>query len=144
MRKVILSALIVVAAVLVQHGSAFAFAKGEQDCAKCHTINADQAKEVLKGLIPDVKVLDVQPGPINGIWEVAMEAGGKKGILYIDYAKKKVIAGNIFDINKRINFTKESFDKINKVDLSLIPFDKALVMGDKTAKYKVVVFDDPD
>ncbi len=144
MRKVILSALVVFAAVLMQYDFAASFAKGEQDCTKCHTINADQAREVLKGLIPDIKVLDLKPGPINGIWEVAMEAGGKKGILYLDYAKKKVIAGNIFDIEKRINFTKESFDKINKVDVSSIPLEKALVMGDKNAKYKVVVFDDPD
>lgn len=133
------------AAILVlQVGAAHAYAKGEQDCTKCHTMNADQAKEVLKDFIPDVKILEILPGPIAGLWEVDVDAGGRKAVVYVDFSKKKVVAGNVFDMAKRVNLTKESFDKINKVDLSLIPYDKALLMGSKDAKFKVAVFDDPD
>jgi thiol:disulfide interchange protein DsbC len=131
-------------AFLLFNGDAFAFAKGEQDCAKCHTLDAAQAKDVLVGLIPDVKILEVRLGPINGLWEVAAETGGRKNIIYIDYSKKKVIAGNIFDINTRTSHTQESFNRISKVDLSAFPYENSLVMGDVKAKYRVVVFDDPD
>lgn len=131
---------------MFQAGAAQAFdPKGGQDCTKCHTLNSEEAAGALKTLAPDIKILEVKAGPIQGLWEVALEAGGRKGILYLDYSKKKVIInGNIVDLQTKTSFTKESFDKINKVDLSLIPYDKALVMGEKDAKLKVAVFDDPD
>lgn len=144
MRKFLLLIMAASLALLSLDERAFAFSKGEQDCAKCHTLDAAQAKDLLDDLIPDVKVLEVRQGPINGLWEVAAESGGRKNILYVDYSKKKVIAGNIFDINTRTSHTQESFNRINKVDISAFPFENSLVMGDKNAKHRIVVFDDPD
>jgi thiol:disulfide interchange protein DsbC len=144
MKKILLSALTIGLAIAAGNGDAYAFAKGEQDCTKCHTLNAEQAKEVLKEIIPDVKILDIQNGPINGLWEVSMESGAKKGVLYIDYSKKNLVAGNIVGIKTKTNYTQQSFDKINKIDYSSIPLENSLVMGDKDAKYKLIVFDDPD
>ena len=151
MRKIILLFFIGAFMVFSGHGNAYAFPKGEdQDCSKCHTLNAEQAKEVLKELIPDVKILGVQNGPINGLWEVSMESAAKKGILYIDYSKKNIIAGNIVGIKTKTNYTQIAYEKINpppppvKIDYSAIPLENSLVMGDKNAKYKIIVFDDPD
>ncbi len=124
-------------------GTALAFDKCDQDCTKCHTFTSDQASALLKSVIPDIKIIEVKAGPLNGLWEVAMEAGGRKGILYVDYNQKKVIAGNIFDIQTRTNYTQESFNRINKVDYAAIPLDNSVVMGDKDAKIKIIVFDDP-
>ncbi len=145
MKKFILLLSAVVLASLINQGNAHAFAKGaEQECIKCHTINSEQAKEVLKGLAPDVKILQIQAGPVNGFWEVGIESGGRKNIVYIDFSKKKVIVGNIIDAQTKASYTKTSFDKINKVDVSQIPLENSIVLGPKDAKYKIVVFDDPD
>ena len=153
MRKItllIIPLLFIAFVVFSGNGTAYAFPKEGQDCTKCHTLNAEQAKEVLKELIPDVKILDVKNGPIKGLWEVSMESGAKKGILYVDYSKKKIIAGNIVDIKTKTNYTQIAFEKINpppppvKIDYSAIPLENSLVMGDKNAKYKIIVFDDPD
>jgi thiol:disulfide interchange protein DsbC len=144
MKKLIISALTIGLAVTAGYQNVSAYAKGDQDCTKCHTLNADQAKDVLKELIPDVKVMEVKDGPINGLWEVSMESGSKKGIMYIDYSKKNLIAGNILGIKTKTNYTQISHEKINKVDVSSIPLDNALIMGDKNAKNKVIVFSDPD
>jgi thiol:disulfide interchange protein DsbC len=144
MRRSLLLIIAVTLALLSLNEDAFSFAKGEQDCTKCHTLDAAQAKDVLSGLIPDVKILEVRQGPINGLWEVAAESGGRKNIIYVDYSKKKVIAGNIFDIKTRTSYTQESHNRINKVDISTFPYENSLVMGDEKAKYRVVVFDDPD
>jgi thiol:disulfide interchange protein DsbC len=150
MRKVIFIMAIIIAAVLSRYEYSSAFAKGDKDCAKCHTLNAEQAKEALKELIPDVKILGIQSGPINGLWEVSMESGGKKGILYIDYSKNNIIAGNILGIKTKTNFTQIAYEKINpppppvKIDYSSIPLENSLVMGDKNAKHKIIVFDDPE
>ncbi len=144
MKKLLITALTIGLAVFAGYQDASAYSKGEQDCTKCHTLNADQAKDVLKEIIPDVKVLDVQNGPVNGLWEVSMESGSKKGILYLDYSKKNLFAGRIIGIKSKTDFTNIAMEKINKVDVSSIPLDNALVMGDRNAKNKVIVFSDPD
>jgi len=122
----------------------YAFTKGEQDCTKCHSLNSEQAKKNLDELVPDLKILNVQKGPIDGLWEIGFDSNGKKGILYLDYSLKKVIAGNILELSTKTNLTQESFLKINKVDFSLVPYENALILGDKKAKYKVAVFSDPE
>ena len=143
MRKFLFILIAFFIALASRYGNAFAFDKCDQDCIKCHTMNAEEAKEVLQGLIPNVKIIEVRQGPLNGLWEVGIEAGGKKNIIYIDFSKKKVIAGNLIDIKTKTNQTQESFQRINKVDFSSIPLDNSVIMGDKDAKYKVIVFDDP-
>ena len=68
----------------------------------------------------------------------------RKNIVYLDYSKKKIIIGNVIELQTKTNLTRESLDRINKVDLSQVPLENSLVMGDKDAKYKIVVFDDPE
>jgi thiol:disulfide interchange protein DsbC len=135
--------LLVLGIASLRPGVAGAFDKCSQDCAKCHTMSKDQAATLLKGLIPDIKIIDVKVSPVNGLWEIGMENQGKKGILYVDFSQKKIIAGNIFDIATKTNYTQESFQKINKVDYASIPLDNSVVIGDKNAKTKIIVFDDP-
>ena len=75
------------------------------------------------------------------------EAGGA----CLPYAEKissgvspQATGGNIVDIKTNVNLTDESFQNINKVDITQIRLTDALLMGDEKAKYKVIVFDDPD
>jgi len=132
-------------ALLIKYGDAHAFAKGaEQECIKCHTLNAEEAKDILQTLAPGVKILGINPAPVNGLWELGIESGGQKNIVYLDFSKKKIILGNVLEIKTKANLTKESFAKINRVDISQVPLTNSLVMGDKDAKYKIVVFDDPE
>ena len=116
--------------------------------AKGDTLNAEEARAILNELIPNVKIIHVKQSPVAGLWEVAVDMGGKKAIVYLDHAKKHIISpitrGEIYDIQAKTSLTQESFQKINKVDVSKIPLKDALVLGDKTAKNKIIVFDDPD
>jgi thiol:disulfide interchange protein DsbC len=136
MRKKIWS-LIFVLFALVAMGSHACAAKGD-------TLNAEEAKSILSELIPNVKIIHAKQSAVAGLWEIGIDAGGKKSIVYLDHAKKYVIAGNLIDIKTKANLTQESFQKINKVDVSQIPLKDAVVLGDKTAKHKVIVFSDPD
>jgi len=116
-----------------------------QACAaKGDTLNAEEAKSILSELIPNVKIIHAKQSAVAGLWEIGIDAGGKKSIVYLDHAKKYVIAGNLIDIKSKTNLTQESFQKINKVDVSMIPLKDAIVLGEKTAKNKVIVFSDPD
>ena len=82
--------------------------------------------------------------PVKGLWEVDIDAAGKKGPLYVDFSKKYLISGAVVSIKDKKNLTQERLTELNKVDVSKIPLDDALVMGDKDAKHRVIVFDDPD
>lgn len=114
------------------------------DCAKCHILKSDEAQALLKDAIPELKILSVGQGPVKGLWEVVLQSGSRKGILYVDYSKKNFFSGSIVDIKGRKNLTQERFEEFNKVDVSKIPLDDALVVGDKGAKYKVIIFSDPE
>jgi thiol:disulfide interchange protein DsbC len=143
MRKLIYASLIISFALFFTTRSVWAFDMCDQNCSKCHSLTAKQAKDTLEKLIPDVKVLEVGKSPIKGLWEVGMETQGRKGIIYIDFSKKKIIAGNIIDLASKVNYTQESFQRINKVDFASIPLKNSIIMGNKDAKHKVVVFIDP-
>jgi thiol:disulfide interchange protein DsbC len=136
--------LFIAALVISGRGHASAFAKCGQDCGKCHSLTVNQAKELFKELGPNIDVLGVHAGPIKGLWEVDIESGGRKNVVYVDFSKKKVIAGNIVDIKTKKSYTQESLQEINKVNFSSIPLDNSVVMGHKDAKHKIIVFDDPE
>ena len=115
-----------------------------QDCSKCHTLNNEEATNLLKNIFPNVKVLEVQPSPMKGFWEVYLESGGRKGLVYVDFLKKYFLSGALVSIADKKNLTQERMTELNRVDVSQIPLDDALVMGDPKAKIRIVAFDDPD
>ena len=135
---------VVMALLLLPVSYSYGFSEKGQDCAKCHTLTKDEAATLMKTFGQDVQILEILMSPIKGMWEVDIEAGGKKGLVYIDFSKKHLVSGSIVSIKDRINLTQDRFTELVKVDVSQIPLDDALVMGEKDAKYKVVVFDDPD
>ena len=129
--------------VLFSFSPSFGFETKGEDCSRCHTLKSEEAKELLKD-IPNLKILEVYPSPVKGFWEVYLESGGRKGLLYVDFSKRYFISGALFSIRDKKNVTQERLNDLNRVDVSQIPVDNALVMGEKDAKYKVVVFDDHD
>lgn len=143
MRKLVL----LISAVLITLATtsySFGFATNGQDCSKCHTLKNDEVKGILKDFVPDMKVLDIKPGPLKGLWEVDFETGGKKSLIYVDFSKKYFVSGALISIKEKRNITQERYTELNKVDVAQIPLNDALVMGDKNAKHRIIVFDDPD
>ena len=122
----------------------YGFEARGQECSKCHTLNKEEAKDLLKNIIPDVVILEVRLSPVKAVWEVDLESRGRKGIVYVDFLKKHFFSGALTSIGEKKNLTQERFIELNKVDLSQIPLDDALVMGDQKASIRVIVFTDPD
>jgi len=118
-------------------------AKG-QDCSKCHTLNNEEAMSLLKDMIPNLKILGVQSSPVKGFYEVYLESGGRKGLIYVDFLKKHFFSGTLVSISERRNLTQERLTELHRVDVSQIPLEDALIMGDPKAKIRIVAFDDPD
>jgi thiol:disulfide interchange protein DsbC len=122
----------------------FAFSAKGQDCAKCHTIKKEEAAALLKKFDQNIVVLAVNKSRVNYLWEVSYESNGKKGVIYIDLPKKHLFTGTLFDLKDKNNITQDSLSELNRVDVSRIPLKDALVLGDKKAKHKVIVFNDPE
>jgi hypothetical protein len=91
----------------------------DQKPASCSQIKKDDILPLLRNLVVDIQILEMSTAPIEGLCEIAIETKGRKGIIYIDPSAQYL-------------------------DVSQIPLDNALVMGDKDAKHRVIVFSDPD
>jgi thiol:disulfide interchange protein DsbC len=122
----------------------YGFSETDKERSQSPNLTVDEALTLLKELDPNVKVVTVKTSPVEGLWEVDIESGGRKVIVYVDFSKKYLISGAIIDLKEKKNLTQERLSEINKVDVSQIPLDDAVVMGDKTAKHRVIVFDDPE
>ena len=142
LRRFLLSCLLV--SYLLPIGYSYGFETRGQECSKCHTFNKEEAQNLLKNVIPDVAILDVRPGPVKGFWEVDFESRGRKAIIYVDFLKKYYFTGALISLTEKKNLTQERFIELSKVDVSQIPLDDALVMGDPKARIRVIVFTDPD
>ena len=129
---------------VVPTGYSYGFEAKGQECSKCHTLNKDEARDLLKNIIPDVVVLDVRLAPVKGVWEVDLESRGRKAIVYVDFLKKHFFSGALVSIGEKKNLTQERFIELNKVDVSQISLENALVMGDPKARIRVIVFTDLD
>jgi len=140
-----LMACLSVAVSLSDDASGFKSSISEgEDCSKCHALTLEEASSIVKSINPDINVIGVTMGPIEGLWEIVIEARGQKGIAYIDFSKEHIVTGSVLKVSTRENLTSLRLYDLSKIDLSVIPLDEALVMGKKEARYKVVVFDDPD
>ena len=125
-------------------GNAYGFETRGQDCSKCHILSNSEAKDLFANIIPGVVILDIRLSPAKGFWEVYLESGGKKGLLYVDFPKKHFFSWPLISIADRKNLTQERLTELNKIDVSQIPLDDALLMGDQKAGIRVIVFTDPD
>ena len=142
MRKILLFSFI--SLLLFPVSLSFAFPTKGQECTKCHTLKKDEALSLLRIFNQDIKVTEVRQSRAKYLWEVSVLTGGKKGVLYIDLPKKNVISGSIIDVKGKRNLTQERLSELNKINVSQIPLNDALVLGDRKAKHRVIVFDDPE
>lgn len=89
------------------------------------------------------EVVAVSPSEILGIYQVTVKMQGRNVPLYLDSTGNYMFSGNIIDLKNRRNLTEELFRKINPVDISTIPLDDALILGDPNAPQQIIVFTDP-
>jgi thiol:disulfide interchange protein DsbC len=142
MKKVLLFALIIF--LLLPISYSFGIEEKDKNLSESLDLSVDEALSILKNFDPNIKVIGVQKSPVGGLWEVDIESGGRKNLVYVDSSKKYLISGGIISVEGKKNLTQERLTELNKVDISKIPLDDAIVMGDKDAKYRVIVFADPD
>jgi len=111
-------------------------------CTDCHSLTRDEAVTILGSGVDNV--LSVAMSPVSGLWEVDVEKAGQRLPLYVDFSKEYVIAGQIIQISTKKNLTGSRILSMNRVDVSQIPLDGAIIVGKADAKRRIIVFDDPN
>ena len=117
------------------------------ECTSCHTLTEKEANELLKKT--GINVKSVKQAPSRGLFEVLVEKDNKQGVIFIDYGKKHLIQGLIVDLDTLQPVSAHAQDlpqpkQVTSVDVSKIPVDNAIVMGNPKGSKKLYVFTDPD
>jgi thiol:disulfide interchange protein DsbC len=114
----------------------------------CVSLGGGEIKEILKKLnVPDANVISIAESPINRICEVVIDIMGQTKIFYLDVNKNYLILGSLVEVSTMTNKTMEAIHRIQdkkRIDIAKIPLTDALVLGERDAAKKVVVFTDPD
>lgn len=87
---------------------------------------------------PDVKVDDVRPSPLQGIYEVVMGAD----IAYVSGDGRFLIAGDLYEIGSRTNLTDSGRQKARLQALTKVDEREMIVFKPQTVKHTVTVFTD--
>lgn len=120
---------------------------GTQECSACHTLSLEEANKLLS--FAGVTVKSVKPAPARGFFEVLFEKGGGIGLIFIDYAKKYLLEGQVMEIATKqpaIAHEKElpRPRQFTRVDPKSIPVQHAFTIGNPKGPKKLYVFTDPD
>jgi len=113
-----------------------------KECRECHTLTPGEAAKIFGEGVDNV--VGVLPGPFPGIWEVDVRKSGKTYPVYIDYSGTYLFNGQVIRMSDRQNLSVLRYTDLNRVDVTKIPLDGAIVIGNPKAERKVIVFDDPD
>jgi thiol:disulfide interchange protein DsbC len=115
---------------------------GAGDCRDCHSVSKKEVSDLLKGKVSEV--LDVRRSEVPGLWDVDAVYEGQKVPLYIDFSKKYLISGSVIKLENNEDLSERKFVSMNKIDVSKISLDDAVVIGKADAAGKIIVFDDPE
>lgn len=114
------------------------------ECASCHAISLQEANSILKDL---GTVKSVKPAAVRGLYELTIEQQGKTGVAYLDYGKKHIISGPVYDIASRqvVGAAPVSAKKhLERLDPATLKTGDSLVLGNPKGKKKLFVFTDPE
>ncbi len=137
--------VVIAMSLLLAAGAAHAFEKdgcASGACTDCHTLTKDEAAKVLAGMVDNV--LSVDLSPVGGLWAVGIQKDGNKWPVYVDFSKKFLVNGQIIRLATKENVTEVQAIGMARVDVSGIPLDQAIVVGDPKAATRIIVFSDPD
>ncbi|HAR94398.1 MAG TPA: hypothetical protein DCR97_00295 [Deltaproteobacteria bacterium] len=119
-----------------------------QGRAQCEPLSEKEARAILDSLrLNEAKILKIQSSPIQQLWEIALENRGQRFVVYVDCSKTYVMPGPIIEYRTGMDRTRQRVEDLNRdkrVNLAGLKLDESLVMGNRDAPIKVIVFLDPD
>jgi thiol:disulfide interchange protein DsbC len=105
-------------------------------------LTIEQATKILSGI--EGEVISVENTEISGFFLVGMKMQGQTVPLYLDKSGTFLFSGNVINLTQRKNLTEDHFAKLNPINVSEIPLENALLLGNPEASQQTIVFTDPD
>jgi thiol:disulfide interchange protein DsbC len=143
--------LMVIALLTGFAGVATAFGTGEQgcvgDCTACHKVTKQEAQDAVKKIDPTLVVDSIKSSPVPGLYQMILSKGKDRGMAYLDFSKRYMIKGPVYDTGNKSNVTTNSIKEMLEsqvVDTAKIRLGNALLMGNPKGTTDLYVFSDPD
>jgi thiol:disulfide interchange protein DsbC len=114
------------------------------ETAKKSPLTKESALVAIKKLNPEVEVISVGPGPLDGIWEVVVKRGTTMSIAYMDADAKFLFLGNVVNTDDKLSVTEQRLDELLKIDPKELPVEGSILLGKADAPAMVYVFSDPE
>jgi len=134
MKKLCLSALAGVFAAAIVVGSALA----AEPAAKDSDPKASDPRAVIAKKFPDVKLEDIQPSPVPGIYQVPVGAD----TAYVSADGRYLIAGDLYEIDTRSNITEAGRSAARMKLLNKLDERDMIVFTPQVVKHTITVFTD--
>jgi thiol:disulfide interchange protein DsbC len=111
-------------------------ALGANDSAK----TAATIKSTLESRYEGLKILDVTPSPLPGLYEVFTG----DGIVYSDKTGDRLLVGKLVDTKTKKDLSGEKLDARNAIDFNSLPWDRAIKIVKGDGSRRLAIFADPD
>ncbi len=117
------------------------FAASNSTTSSQPVLTKESAIKALNGI--QGEVLSVDPAEIPGLYLVTMKMQGRVVPIYLDGSGSYLFTGNVIRLKDRKNLTDAHYQRLNPVDISMIPLEDALIVGSPEATQHIIVFTDP-
>jgi thiol:disulfide interchange protein DsbC len=97
-------------------------------------------RKVFATTYPNVTIVDVRPGPVEGLYEVFTG----DTIVYANATGSLLMLGPLVDTATRSNLTAQRIDDRNSIDFSTLPLNLAIKTVKGDGRHTLAVFSDPD
>lgn len=102
-----------------------------------------QIRQAVEAKLGGAKVDDVQPTPINGIYEVRFQSRDGPQIIYTDAAGSFIFTGHLIDAKNDRDLTEERLQKLTAIEFKSLPLDLAVKVQRGNGRRAVAMFSDP-
>lgn len=107
-------------------------------------LTLEVAQEGVKRINPEIKVISVGPGPVEGLWELVVKRGTTMSITYMDAEGKLLFLGNVIDTLEKVSLTDLKLNELLKIDPAELPAKGTILLGKADAALNIYVFSDPE
>jgi thiol:disulfide interchange protein DsbC len=99
--------------------------------------------ELIKGTLVPAGIEIVNASDMGNLYEVIVQQGKQKGVLYTTKDGKYLVQGALIDA-KGANITKARFEELNNVDFSRVSLNDAIIIKKGTGVKKLIMVTDVD
>jgi thiol:disulfide interchange protein DsbC len=102
-----------------------------------------QIRQAIEAKLGGAKVDDIQPTPINGIFEVRFQSRDGPQIVYTDALGSYLFTGHLLDSKNDRDLTEERLQKLTSIEFKSLPLDMAVKVQRGNGRRALAMFSDP-